>query len=151
SGRQLQRRHRRVERRRPVADRHAVRAADVVGERALERRDRLAEGAGDLAAPEGRDDGRDLVFAVDRLEYWNHALAPGLVGCPGSGILSFSAPRNGPCFTLTHCASSTTRSEWPPLMSSIASPGLSSTVFSSVPPSSKKSIATTPRWTTRNC
>src|SRR5262249_53935660 len=82
-GASSRRRHRRVERRRPVADRHAVRAADVVGERALERRDRLAEGAGDLAAPEGRDDGRDLVFAVDRLEYWNHAFAPGLVGCPG--------------------------------------------------------------------
>src|SRR5687767_11455292 len=93
-----------MQRRAAARDGDSVLAANVVRKFLFKRRNRFAERAGDLARAQRRHDSLDLFLAEDGLENLDHELL-----LTSTLILSFSAPRKGPCLTLMHCMSSSTR------------------------------------------
>src|SRR5215213_10548060 len=95
---------REMQRRTAAAHRHAVFTLDVLREPLFESGDRFSERARNLTALECSDHCLYLFVSDDRLENFNHELL-----ATSTLILSFSAPRKGPCLTLMHCMSSSTR------------------------------------------
>ncbi len=113
-------RNRYVQRGRAAAYRDAVPGAAIGSKFFLELRNGPAKRTR-YFAPSERVCNRLNVFFADRgFKYGDH-----FCDCP-TITLSFSIPRNGPCFMLMHCMSSITRMEWIPWINTIASPARSS-------------------------
>src|SRR5688572_16255404 len=92
-----------------AAHRDAIFASTISSELFFEARYRFSKRTGDLTAPERCNDRFYFFFADYRIENFDHQLL-----LTSTLILSFSAPRKGPCLTLMHCMSSITRTAWVP-------------------------------------
>ena len=120
TGLDADRRHCEVQRGRPAADGHAVSALAVLGESPFEVGDETTGGARNHTLSNGLCRERQLALSDHRLVHRDHDRGE-------ISTLSFSAPRNGPCFTLTHWKSSSPRKECAPSINSTASPGEATT------------------------